>query len=214
MTGARDHSPASSRGFAGAFATPRTVLLALALIPSLACMPAMMAWHAASPAPAMARAAPGAEAVPVGACPMIVAGTQVAASDAPAGEALTFTTASGDVGEVRRRAHAMAEGHDHGAAGAGHGGMGHGAGMMGAGMMGHGMMGTGGGQARVGQGPGGGHGVHEAAIPPSRMAVEDVDGGARIVVTPDDPADLETVRSAVRARARHMQQHGCQVTGA
>ena len=188
----------------------RTLLtaLAVALLPSLACMPAMMAGHAASPGPMMAPPAPGAEAMPMGACPMAVPGTEVIASDTAAGEALTFKTASGDVAELRRRVHAMAEGHDHAAADMehGHGGMGHGAGMMG-----HGMMQ--GGSAGGGQGAGGGHGMHEVAMPPSRTAVEDVEGGARIVVAPDDPADLERLRSAVRTRAQHMQQHGCQMTG-
>lgn len=187
----------------------RTLLVALAapLLPSLACMPAMMAGHAAAPVAASPATPPAAtaDAALMQTCPMVVPGTQVAVSNTAAGEALTFTTASGDVAELRRRVHAMAEMHDrHHATGAamehGHGDMGHGGGMMGPGMMGG------------GQGTGG-HGTNELAIPPSRAAVEDVGGGARIVVTPDDPADLEKLRSAVRMHAKHMQEHGCQMTG-
>ena len=45
--------------------------------------------------------------------------------------------------------------------------------------------------------------------PPSRAWVEDVQNGARISLTPNDPADLEKLRSAARMHATHMQQHGC-----
>ena len=45
--------------------------------------------------------------------------------------------------------------------------------------------------------------------PPSRAWVEDVENGARISISPNDSADLEKLRSAVRMHATHMQQHGC-----
>jgi len=45
--------------------------------------------------------------------------------------------------------------------------------------------------------------------PPSRAWVEDVDGGARISMTPNDPADLLKLQSSVRAHAEHLQRHGC-----
>ena len=45
--------------------------------------------------------------------------------------------------------------------------------------------------------------------PPSRAAVEDLPDGARIIVTPNDPADLERLQKTVRTHAEHMQQHGC-----
>ncbi len=193
----------------------RTLVMTLAALPtlSLACMPAMMAGHAAAPATAEPQAAPaagGAEAALTQMCPMAVTGTQVVASDTAGSEALTFTTASGDVGELRRRVRAMAEMHGrHHAAGAGmehgHGGMGHG-GMMGGGMA------MGGSAMEGGQGAGG-HGSHAMAFPPSRAAVEDVENGARVVVAPNDPADLEKLRSAARMHAQHMQQHGCEMTG-
>lgn len=44
--------------------------------------------------------------------------------------------------------------------------------------------------------------------PPSRAAVEDVEGGARLVVTPNDPGDLDRLRSTVRMHAEHMRQTG------
>jgi hypothetical protein len=45
--------------------------------------------------------------------------------------------------------------------------------------------------------------------PPSRAAVEDLPDGARILVTPNDPADLERLQKTVRMHAEHMQEHGC-----
>ncbi len=190
-----------------------TMTLATLLVPLAACMPAMMAGHS-TPAMAEAPATPPTStpgAAPMEACPMAVPGAQVIASDTADGGALTFTAASGDVGELRRRVHAMAEMHGgHHAAGAGmehgHGGMGHGGGMMGGGMM------MGGGAMEGGQGAGG-HGSHAMAMPPSRAAVEDVENGARVVVTPNDPADLEKLRSVTRMQAQYMQQHGCEMTG-
>ncbi len=47
--------------------------------------------------------------------------------------------------------------------------------------------------------------------PPSRAWVEDVDNGARIAMTPNDPADLLRLQSSVRAHAEHLQRHGCEM---
>jgi hypothetical protein len=44
-----------------------------------------------------------------GICPMSVQGTTVTASDIDGGIALTFVTPTGDVSELRRRVHRMAE---------------------------------------------------------------------------------------------------------
>ena len=127
-------------------------------------------------------------------CPMAVPGTQLAATDTEDGEAVTFTTSPDQASELRARVHAMADMHNrHHQAGATdgmHGGMPHG------GAMGGGSMGSGGG-GPMGMMP-----------PPSRAAVEDVVGGARLVVTPNDPADLEALRSAVRMHSERMQQTG------
>lgn len=179
------------------------------LLPSLSgCMSAMMASHAAPAAAPAAAGSPAGAPATMQACPMAVPGTQVMASETAGGEALTFTTTAGDVEELRRRAHAMAgmHGHHH-AMGAGMqhmaGGMGHGAAMMGPDTTGGGSMG--GAEAT------GGHGSH--AMPPSSATVQDVEGGARIVVQPRDPADLEKVRLAISEQAERLRQRGCAAMG-
>lgn len=60
-------------------------------------------------------------------------------------------------------------------------------------------------------GTGGGQAVGAAMSmpPPSRAWVEEVEDGARISMTPNDPADLQKLQSAVRMHAAHMQRHGC-----
>jgi hypothetical protein len=61
-------------------------------------------------------------------------------------------------------------------------------------------------------GMGGGQGMGGMRkSPPSRAWVEDVENGARIAMTPNDPADLQKLQSAVRMHATHMQQHGCRM---
>ena len=127
-------------------------------------------------------------------CPMNVPGTQVSAADVATGETLTFTTTD-QVAELRSRVHAMAEMHNkHHAAGGMHQGMmGRGTGSgkaMGGGMMGEGMM-----------------------MPASRAMVVDLDKGASIMLTPDDPADLQKLQSAARMHAQKMQQSGCGMMG-
>ncbi len=187
--------------------------LAILLLPSWACMHAMRAGHTA-PATTTQSATPppaaGADAA-MQMCPMAVPGTQVAASDVADGEVLTFTTGSGDVEELRRRVRAVAEMHNrHHATGTGpghmHGDMGHDGGMMGGGMMGGSLM--------DGSQAAGGHGMGRMMMPPpSRASVEDIEGGARIVMTPNDLADLDELRSTVRMHVQEMQQHGCEMMG-
>lgn len=151
------------------------------------CMAGMVAHAVPPPAQPPLGAAP---AEMMQACPMAVPGTQVAASDMPDGEAVWFTTAPERIPELRSRVRAMADLHNRQHAGGGAeqmGGM-----MMGGGMMGGGMSGMG----------------ASMMPPPSRAAVEDVDGGARLVVTANDPADLDRLRSTVRMHAQHMQETG------
>jgi len=163
---------------------------------------ACMGGHAASrpPATSSAQAATGApggmEAMPIGACPMAVPGTQVAVAETRDGEAVTFTTSPDRAGDLRTRVHAMADMHNRHHQGGGgmegmHGGMHHG------GTMDGGSMGS----------PVGGDAM-AMMPPPSRASVEDVEGGARIVVTPNDPGDLDRLRSAVRMHAEHMRESG------
>lgn len=164
----------------------------LALAAASGCMVGMVAHHADVPAP---QADPGAmPACVMQACPMAVPGTTLSAADTADGEAVTFTTTPEGVADLRSRVHAMAEMHNRHHQGAGPdpspGGMQQG-GMMGGGHM----------------GPSGG--MHASMMPPpSRAAVEDVAGGARLVVTPDDPAQLERLRTSLRERTRHMQDTG------
>lgn len=121
-------------------------------------------------------------------CPVAVPGTQVAAVDTEGGVSLVFTTSS-DPEELRRRVRAMADLHNQHHAGGGH------AGMMGGGTMGHGgMMGHGGAQATM--------------PPPARATVEDVESGARLVLTPADEADLDALRAHVHEHAAEMQRTG------
>lgn len=133
-----------------------------------------------------------------GVCPMSVPGTKLSAADTPTGETLTFTTAPDQAAALRERVHAMADMHNrhHASGGAEHGGMG---GMHGGGMMG-GHASHGGRDGRMGD---------MQMPPPSRAVVEDLPDGARMIVTPNDPADLERLQETVRMHAEHMQQHGC-----
>jgi hypothetical protein len=129
-------------------------------------------------------------------CPMEVPGTTVTPADTSDGEALTFTTASADqVPALRERVRAMAAMHNqhHAETGGSHG-------------MHHGGM--------AGHGAGSGHDMGAAMPPPSRARVEDVDGGARLVVTPRDPADVGRLQSTVRAHAERLQREGCGMMGA
>lgn len=120
-------------------------------------------------------------------CPMAVPGTQVVADDTPDGEAITFTTSSDRVAELRSRVHAMAELHNR---------------RMQAGGMGS----TGSGSASAEQGPM--QLPRPEMPPPSRATVEDVDGGARVVVTPNDPSDAGQLRTVLRVHAEHMRDTG------
>jgi hypothetical protein len=116
-----------------------------------------------------------------GMCPAEVPDTHVAASDTAAGEAIAFTTSPGQVDELRRRVHAMADMHNqhHGS----------------------------------GAAEADGRGMGGMMPPPSRAAVEDVEGGARVSVTPNNAADLERLRSTVRMHAEHMQSGHCGMMG-
>jgi hypothetical protein len=155
--------------------------------------------EAATP-PAEATAA-GPAAGPMAGCAMAVPGAEVAVTDVPAGAALEFTTPSEqNVAELRTRVHAMAEMHE------AH----HGEGAMAGGMHGemHGAVPPGGSAGSGGTGSGAAP-EHAVMMPPSTRAVaEEVEGGARIVITAEDPADIERVRSAARMHAAHWREFG------
>jgi hypothetical protein len=115
-------------------------------------------------------------------CPMTVEGTTARAEDVDGGAALAFTT-TGDVAELRRRVAHMAEMHEQ------HHGEGHGA-----------MMGGGDGKGMMGGGKG---------MPPATARSEEIDGGARLVFTPRDPADLPKLREHARQHAEKMASGQC-----
>lgn len=130
-----------------------------------------------------------------GMCPMQVEGTVVAAEKVDGGVALTFTTSS-DVPELRRRVARMAQMHgqhgmgmhalagaDHGHA---HGGQRSDASQHQGGMMAGGMM-----------------------MPAATARSEEVQGGARILLTPQDAADLEKLREHARHMTERMSSGQC-----
>lgn len=168
---------------------------------------------ASTPAPAPATPAPAAHGGD-GSCPVEVPGTSVTVEDTATGAALVFVT-TGDVAELRRRVAAMAAMHNehHAAMGplptgdepagghgdhAGHdmGGMDHGGHGDHAGHTGHA------GHDTSGMDHGAMMSVH------ARADAEDVDGGARLVLTaaPDDVAALQT---QLREHARHLAAGTC-----
>jgi len=141
-------------------------------------------------------------------CPMQISGTAVAASDMEGGVGLDFTT-TGDVVELRRRVGRMAEMHD-----------------------GHGHMRMGGGTPPCaeaehrhgadedddedGDEDGAGHhgSGHDGMggrmmMPEATATVEDIEGGARFVLRPTDPAQLVTLREHVHMRAERMADGEC-----
>jgi hypothetical protein len=133
-------------------------------------------------------------------CPTVGEDVSLEVSDTESGVALEFTTATDDVDDLWRRARHMADMyamHD------GHGQMmwhymggehmepdeGHGAGMMG--------------------GPVG-EMMHEGGpMPAADATVEDLEEGARIVLIPDDAAQLETLRQHARWHAERMRSGEC-----
>ncbi len=130
-------------------------------------------------------------------CPMEVPGTQVSAADTPEGESVTFTTSSPDaVPDLRARIHAMADRYERRQqemqSQAGQGGAAEGGGAE-AGSAGSG-------SAEPQQAP--------ARRAGSRAVVEDIEGGARVDITPNDQAEVDRLRTAIRNRVAQMQETG------
>jgi hypothetical protein len=121
-----------------------------------------------------------------------MAGAKVNATDTANGIAVEFTT-SGDVAALRTHVHKMADMHNGMAP--------HEGGEM------HGGMGSG--EMHGGMGSGGMHEMHGMKMVPSRATVEDIDGGARIVLVPNDPAQLADLRTHVREHAAMMAKGEC-----
>ena len=130
-------------------------------------------------------------------CPMMVEGVDVRATDTENGIAMVFTTTKGDVEDLRNRVRGMAEMYNtqHAQGGFQWHRMGQGAGM-------------GGGQGmRHGAGTGAGKGM--GPMPAAVATVENVEGGARLVLIPRDPAQREALRARVRMHVERMRGHEC-----
>jgi hypothetical protein len=140
-------------------------------------------------------------------CPMMssMKDAQIVASDTSDGAAIVFTTA-GDVAGLRAHVRKMAEMGTRMASG-GMMGMEKQEGMRGEGkgMAGNGMHGGGMGMKGDMHGDGGMMGKHV----PARASVEDVPGGARLVLTPVDPAQLAALREQTRSHAAMMSKGEC-----
>ena len=132
----------------------------------------------------MMRAEPGGNDA---SCPLQLQGTTATVEDVDGGVAIRFTT-TGDVAELRRRVTERVAWHTAGP----HPGMGPGRGM---------------GQGGRGAGRGAPVMAHQEMMA-ADARVEEVEGGARMVFTPPDPARLEALRSEVRAHAAQMTATG------
>ncbi|MGM0577105.1 MAG: hypothetical protein ACQEXJ_15375 [Myxococcota bacterium] len=119
-----------------------------------------------------------------GMCAMEVPDAEVAMEETEDGVALTFTTTEDNRDKLREVVEAMSERH-RGRFGVGHRHRG-GRGMMGRGGMGRGMR-----------------------MVPSSAEYEEVDEGARLVLTPTDGEDLETLRQHMRWHLERMQSGEC-----
>ncbi len=130
-------------------------------------------------------------------CPLALPGAQIRSEVTADGVALVFTTGGGDPAELRDRVQRMADRHNAAQAPAaepdGAGGA--------AGEKSGGMTST-----------EGAHGMdmHGAARSvPSRAAVEEIAGGARVVFTPSDPAQVGMLREQIRVHGKDMASTGC-----
>lgn len=120
-----------------------------------------------------------------GMCPMEVQGT-TAAVEAPEGATAILFTTSGDVAELRRRVEHMAQMHNRHHSG------------------GHGMHGAGHDENSEHSG------MREEMRPPASTArAEDVEGGARLFLTPEAPGDLESLREHVANHVARMTSGEC-----
>ncbi len=115
-------------------------------------------------------------------CPLGVMGAHVTAEDTPDGVVLSFTT-DGDPTELRQRVFDASAMYGPGA------------------RMGKGHEGT--------HGEGGQHGLLAMQLPPLSAASAEIPQGARIRFVPANAADLETMRTKLRARALDMNTTAC-----
>lgn len=115
-------------------------------------------------------------------CPMAVEGATVEVEDVEGGVALKFATSAGDVKELRSRVHRIGEKH--------------------AAKMESGMHGGKGAMMHGGKGD-------STSMVPHESKVEDVETGARMHLTPKDPAQLGDLREHARQMAARMGTRQC-----
>lgn len=160
-------------------------------------------------------------------CPAAVPGTSVAEADTNDGAAITFTTSSDRVDDLRSRVEGMADMINRHGAGGEMSGTGSNGGTdwgeestVGEAWSGSGNE-TGGTRGiespdqvekdEAGGQPGSAgsmQGMH-GMMPRSQANVQEVENGARLLLTPKDPADAERLRNAARQHASMMQQGRC-----
>jgi hypothetical protein len=155
------------------------------------------------------------------ACPMHVSGTEVTAQTVPNGAALVFTTTQ-DVNQLREQVDRFADAHNElaehmSAKGEGAPPSSSMGGMDAEAQGAHSMYGE---QRSIdaaenmeeGHAGAGSTGV-ETSTPssfvPSRAEVQEIDGGAEIVLTPRDPSELQALRQNVEQQARQMASGAC-----
>jgi hypothetical protein len=126
-------------------------------------------------------------------CPMTVDGTSVRADEVDNAVSITFTT-TGDVGELRQRVARLAEVYNRQQAGGG-GSMMHMQPMPG--------------EAAPADDMHDQDAQRGLMMPPSTASVEDIEAGARLVITPNEPTKLPTLRQHAQQMAGHMQARQC-----
>lgn len=130
------------------------------------------------PPPQSAAAAAMKTPPPPSACPFGVQGASIAYEEIPAGARLTLTAPPDKLEDLRQRTRDAAAMWGPGQRlGAGHDGK---------------------------HGDGGHHGLKAMQMPPADGRARDVEQGARIDLTPQDPNDLAVLRTKVQARAREL----------
>lgn len=169
-------------------ATLLSSILALGLLGAAGCTASAQTTRQAGPsAPqASAQGQAGTAPQPAMTCPMAIPGADIKVEDTPEGVAITFTTPGegGDVEALRRGVQQMAD---------------LGSPCWRPGMMARrpgAMRGTG------GAGMAGATGLQRSAS--ADVRVEDVPGGARLLLAAADPARVDTLRAQARVRAEHM----------
>ena len=140
-------------------------------------------------------------------CPMRVQGTTLTATDVEGGIALEFTTSTGDVAELRKRVRQMAEMHNSHDMGGGEEVVAGSPADVGSQHEHAAGAGTGAGREPSShQGMMMGRGMK---MPAATATANDTDGGARLVLRPNNATQLDALREHVRTHAARMAHGDC-----